>query len=178
MFYGKKRATHVAASLAAIALSALLAGCGKANTSAVFGYVSRDAQFKIGFPSRNKSVECEAVRADGRTSLRVVSPERSAELMVICSPNGCVITPKDGGEGIPLSSRAAEGLTDVFALLYRGSDGTESVARSDDGRFTVITYPDGAVTVGEDLLPSSVEIYSEDYVRVVTISDYEVSGAE
>ena len=171
MFVSKKRLALLSATLLS---AALLLGCKSSHSPAVFGYVSCDAQFSVSFPSRGDTVECSAERTDGNISLRVLSPERSAELMVICSPGGCVITPKDGGEGIPVSSRASEGLTQVFELLYRGSDGTESVSRSDDGLFTVITYPEGSVTVGADLMPTSVEIFSEDAPRTVTIHDYSV----
>ena len=160
------------------ALSALLlCGCGSVHTPAVFGYVSCDARFEVEFPSRTDTVVCSAERKDGKVSLTVITPERSADLRVISSPDGCVIIPKDGGDGIPLSSRASEGLTEVFALLYRGSDGSESISRSADGQSTVITYPDGCVTVGADMLPTSVEI-SGGCVRTVVINGYTVTPSE
>lgn len=155
----------------------LLCGCRSVHTPAVFGYVSCDARFEVEFPSRTDTVICSVERKDGTLSLTVVTPERSADLRVISSPDRCVIIPKDGGDGIPLSSRASEGLTEVFALLYRGSDGSESISRSADGQSTVITYPDGCVTVGADMLPSSVEIIG-DCTRTVTISGYTVVSPE
>lgn len=150
----------------------ILTGCKGTHTPAVFGYVSCDARFNVEFPSRGESVVCSAERAGGKILLTVVTPERSADLRVIASPDGCVIIPMDGGEGIPLSTRAADGLTDVFELLYRGEDGCESIVRSDDGQTTDIIYPDGCVTVGADMLPVAVEIRGDDSARTVVISGY------
>ena len=152
-----------------------LCSCKRAHSPAVFGYVSCDASFSLEFPSPTDAVVCRAEREGGSLTLSVTSPERSADLRVICSPDGCVIIPCGSESAIPLSSRASDGLTSVFSLLYRGSDGSESVTRSDDGQSTVITYPDGAVTVGADMMPSSVELFSDHGKRRIAISGYNVT---
>lgn len=171
MFNGKIRSILLAAALL---LSLTLAGCAGGGKPAVFGYVSESARFTIEFSQGDgEAVVCDAEKTDSLTTLRVVAPTRSAELRVICSGGQCVITPSDGGEGIPLSSRASERLTNVLALLYRGDDGTATVSRTDGGDETVITYPEGEVTVGSDLMPISVELFGEGGRRVA-IRNYEI----
>lgn len=162
---------------AALALIAVMfTGCKGAASPAVFGYTSCDAEFTIVFPSDTGDVECSATRSGGTVALTVKRPDRSAKLKVICSPDGCVIVPA-GGEGIPLSSSAAEGLRKVFDILYRGDDGNTVITRTEDGSGTTITYDDGSVTVNGDLLPTLVEIGGEE-MRKVMIPDYRITAPE
>lgn len=171
MFYEKIRNLSMRAAVLAIAVPAFLfSGCSPLQSPAVFDYAAQDARFTIEFPSRGDAVVCSAEKRGGEFTLRAAEPERSAGLCVICSDDSCTIITQDG-DGIVLSPQASARLRDVLSLLVRGSEGG-SVSRSDDGELTVITYPDGAVTLGSDLMPISAELFG-DGGRTVKIRDYE-----
>lgn len=124
------------------------------KTSGIFDYTRYPASFTAVFSSEYGEVECEVGRVGENITLNVISPERSSYISLKISGGQCVITsPVDS---LPLSKDASAGLTSVFELLFRGEDEVISVKKSSDGLATVITYPDGAVTVGEDGLPVSV----------------------
>ena len=151
-----------------------LTGCSDVTTPAVFGYMAGDAEFDVIFHSDGSGDVAASVAKVGEgMTLTVTSPERSADMRVICSPDGCVLIPAGDG-GIPLSSRAAEGLSSVFSLLYRGNDGAE-IKKSSDGDGTVIVYGDGEVRIGDDMLPTSVTVYGDEHGRTVLIRNYKIT---
>ncbi len=173
MFYEKirdlLRAARGASLLSVVAFAIFFGGCSVVRSPAVFDYAAADARFLIEFPSRGETVVCSAEKHGGQFTLRAVSPERSVGLCVLCSDESCTIV-SGNGEGIVLSPQASARLYNMLALLSRGEDGG-SVSRSDDGETTVITYLDGTVTLGGDLMPTSAELFG-DGGRVVKIREY------
>lgn len=171
MFYEKIRKLSVRSAVLALAVSAFLfSGCSRVKSPAVFDYAAQDARFTIEFPSRGDAVVCSAEKHGGEFTLCAAEPERSSGVRVVCSDESCTVFTGDGG-GIVLSAQASARLRDLLSLLARGSEGG-SVSRSDDGETTVITYPDGAVTLDGGLMPISAELFGEGG-RTVKIRDYE-----
>lgn len=171
MFYEKIRKLSAIAGALALAVSAFMfSGCSRMQSPAVFDYAAQDARFTIEFPSRGDAVVCSAEKHGGQFTLRAAEPERSSGVCVVCSDENCTIFTNDG-DGIVLSAQASARLRDVLSLLVRGSEGG-AVSRSDDGETTVITYPDGTVTLGGDLMPIAAELFGEGG-RTVKIRDYE-----
>lgn len=130
-------------------------GCTAFKTSSgIFDYTAKDAEFAVSFQSDSENVECHITRSGEKIRLTVVSPEEMRSFSVEIVGEDCVIT--STAKPLAVSKEASRGLRAIFDMLYRGADGTEKVKKSPDGLTTVISYPDGSVTLGEDLLPVGV----------------------
>lgn len=114
------------------------------------------ASFTARFPSSadgNGEVVCEAVLRDGEVFLTITAPERSAGIAVTCSAVGCTV--EAGGMEIPMSDEAAAFLRDFVLVLTEETEG-DVPTRSSDGGSTVLGFPDGVLTLDENLLPCAV----------------------
>lgn len=141
------------------------ASCGSGNGGRdVFAYADGDASFTLTFSSDVGEVVCDCVREGERITVLVTSPERSRGIGITLSESGCTLSA--GGAEIPLSEEAARGLTSIFDVLFRRSEGAE-VRMSADGESTEIVYDSGFVTVDGEGRPIAVEVG-----RVVKISNY------
>ncbi len=121
----------------------------------LFAYTKGAAQFALIFPSVSgdtDTVTCECDRDEtGNVTLTVTEPARLAGFTVMYA--GGNTSAGYGDMMIPLSPDAAEGLTRIFTVLTEEG----SAKRSPDGAYTIITAPSGTVTLGENLMPASIE---------------------
>lgn len=158
-----------------------LAGCAKVTENTpVDEYISRSAEFSLTFPasyelstspdSSSDGVEVTAhcVRSGEGITLSVVSPERSKDVGIKLSGDGCFLTV--GETSIAMSESAGQGITDVFAAMFPDS---YTISASEDGQSRLLTSEYGTVYVSEDGIPQKISCGE----REITVSDF-VAQAE
>ncbi|MBQ4354234.1 MAG: hypothetical protein IJC71_05000 [Clostridia bacterium] len=156
-------------SAALLLLTVLLASC---TPDSLLAYRDKDARFTAVFSSGSTEVLCDAVRQGDAVTLTIVSPERSQGIAVFVSPASCTVITADG-TSIPLSPNAAAGLTAFLDVLYAPLAESPVPVRSEDGDRTILSLPQGTLTLDENLLPCAVECPAVNgEMRTVTVQNY------
>ncbi len=140
-------------ALCAILASLSLTACRTAEETDIFAYTSADAIWQLVIESEYGEITLDCTKTGGVITAVISSPERSRGVAVRYDGMSCTLD-ADGMQ-IPLSAEAADGLTKIFDIMFRGAEGA-SIARSADGEETVVTYSLGKLTLGRNMLPASV----------------------
>ncbi len=152
-----KQKPKQAAGLLAVCLilTALLplTGCTKAGGRPLFWYAEQSFPFEMSLSTPALSFSLTGERTPTAVILTVLSPENLAGLTVTYKDGNCVLA--SGETAIPLSEKAAEGLTVLLdGLLLSSAEGAK-LGSDEKGRTTVASHS-LTLTLDENGLPAAI----------------------
>ena len=168
-------------------LTLALLSCSRSSADsgdALSRLCASDAAFTVVFPAANGmesyDVTCSGVKSGSRIELTVLTPARSADVLLRLDPlaNTCEIVSPGYDDAIPVDSAAARALLSLFAGLCgaeepEAGEAVSAFRRSSDGEETLIRFPSSELVLDAGGLPA--RIVSPDASgrsRVVLIPEY------
>ncbi len=153
-----KKSTLAAGFLAALFLS-LTASCETDQTHRpLLWYAESSFPFELTLSSSENGGETLLLtgeRTPSSLTLSVTSPERMQGLTVRYENGNCILSPDGGATEIPLSPKAAEGLTGLLDGLLV-TDAENAKLGTDENGNTTAAFPSFTLVLDENGLPQSI----------------------